>query len=80
MVIAATLVITFSFLLGVLVSTKVIKHYGTDEKCRKVSKKHRDVVNWLKSELAIAEKVKLTKTLDHRKIKLLKLIIKRLSS
>lgn len=42
-------------------------------------KNHRDVLNWLKSNLAQMQNKKLTKTVDKDKIELYKLIIARLT-
>ncbi|MFT6125885.1 MAG: hypothetical protein ACJAVA_000327 [Flavobacteriaceae bacterium] len=44
-----------------------------------INKNHKDVLNWLRSELAQETKNKLTKIINKDKIELLKLIIKKLN-
>ena len=67
-----------SFFLGVLVNKKINRHNITSEKCKELSKKHRDIANWLKSELNSATVKKMGKRIDTNKVKLLELVIKRL--
>lgn len=61
------------FIIGFLCKGVIIKENI------QLNKNHRDVVNWLKSDLSQEEKVKLGKTENKSKVKYLKLIIKRLS-
>lgn len=61
--------------LGVWLGKKETSYYI---KYKTIYKKQRDVLNWLKSELALSKSIKLTKSIDRNKVKLLELIIKRL--
>lgn len=67
------------FVLGCFIQERIYKRMNLDDKCQKTLKKHKDVVNWLKSELSGAKKQKLSKrNIDNNKIKLLELLIRRL--
>ena len=48
-------------------------------KYREIYKKHKDISNWLKSELSSLTKVKMDKNIDKNKVKLLELLIKKLN-
>jgi len=68
-----------SFLLGYFIQERIYKRMNLDDKCRKTIKKHKDIVNWLKSELSGTKKQKLGKrNIDNNKVKLLELLIRRL--
>lgn len=71
-------VVIASFFLGVFVHQRVCRTVNLDDKCKQVFKKHRDIKNWLKSELVGAQNQKLTKRIDQNKVKLLELLISRL--
>lgn len=47
-----------SFLLGYFIQERIYKRMNLDDKCRKTIKKHKDIVNWLKSELSGTKKQK----------------------
>lgn len=62
-------------------ATRIIKEKDCQDikdQLRNQEKKRVDILNWLKSELADASKVKLTKVVDEQKIILLKKIIGKL--
>lgn len=68
-----------SFLLGYFIQERIYKRMNLEDKCRKTIKKHKDIVNWLKSELSGTKKQKLGKrNIDNNKVKLLELLIRRL--
>lgn len=68
-----------SFLLGYFTCQRVNKYVNLDSKCQKILKNHKDVSNWLKSEISQAKIATKGKNIDQRKVKLLELIIKKLN-
>ena len=70
-----TIIVIVSFSLGFFVHQKICTAINQDNI---IIKRHRDIVNWLKSELAQAKNNKLGKRIDNNKVKLLKLIVKKL--
>ena len=71
-------VVITSFFLGIFVHQRVCRTVNLDDKCKQVLKKHRDIKNWLKSELVQVKKKKLGKRIDPNRVKLLELLISRL--
>lgn len=70
-----------SFILGFLVMLKCVKPFKYGDKHKKLYKKHKDIVNWLKSDLKTLENHKLDKyRIDKNKVNLLKLIISKLEN
>lgn len=67
-----------SFFLGYFVHQKISRAINLDEKCQKTLKKHRDIVNWLKSDLSNIRKKKMDKNIDPKKVKLIELLISKL--
>lgn len=67
-----------TFLLGVILGGLSFMKAPCDKECRETLKKHKDIRNWLNSELKTATKRKLDKSIDPNKIKLLEIIIKKL--
>lgn len=63
-----------SFILGAVSFMKE----PCDNKYKITLKKHKDIVNWLKSELKETSNNKLTKRIDSNKVKLLEILIQRL--
>lgn len=70
-----------SFLIGVLVTLKWMKPFKSEKDHKNLYKKHKDISNWLKSELKFLENPKVDKyRIDENKVKLLKLIISKLET
>jgi len=67
------IIAVISFTAGYLIKGAMLKED------RQIYKNHRDVINWLKSDLAREQMVKLTKIANSDKVRFLKLLIKRLN-
>lgn len=71
-------IVVASFFLGFFVHQKVCRALNSDEKAKNIIKKHRDIANWLKSELVQIKRKKTDKNIDSNKVKLLEILIQRL--
>lgn len=67
-------ILAVGFIIGALSFMKA----PCDEDCKKTLKKHKDILNWLKSTLKDVKQPKLNKRVDSNKVRVLELIIKRL--
>ena len=65
-----------TFLSGALLGACAQRYIS--ESSNDITKKHRDIKNWLKSELRRAENSKLTKNIDQNKVRLLRIIVNKL--
>lgn len=66
------------FYLGVAAGMWAMYSFSSNDNYKSILKKHKDIVNWLRSELSEANKVKISKNIDPNKVKLLERIVNRL--
>ncbi len=80
-VIGTTIVFYVGVIVGIWVGISFKNVYGKycSIKYTKIFKKHKDICNWLKSELSAVKKPKMDKRIDNNKVKLLELLIKKLN-